>query len=124
MRRAPPIDYAVVGPMLEAARKKCGLSQSAIGKLMERTEANVSRIGKGAVTPVENLAIYADAVGGDVAVVVAGPDDRVGKLAARMARVVPRLDPVADASLIDTLENWAASWEKKYLPAASLADGG
>jgi transcriptional regulator with XRE-family HTH domain len=113
----PIVDHATVGPRLKAARLRRGMTQDQIAHRLKMTGSNISRIEGGAYTSVENVAAYAAAVGGEVAVVVACPDDRLEKLAAKMARLIPRFDLEADASLIETLESWSATWERKHLAA-------
>jgi len=108
-----PLDYIRMGAELRAAREAKGLTQPEIARKLGMTASNLSRIEKGAVTPIENIERYAAIVGCRVAVVFATPGNRLGLLAARLAYLVQGMDPVTDASLIDTLSAWADSWEAK-----------
>lgn len=118
-----PIDYAVVGAKLKAARLAAGMTQLDVAKSLrgkgggEMSTANVSLIESGARTPIENIEDYAKLVGCDCAVIFADRGDQPALLAARIARLIAGFDPERDRSLIRTLSAQADGWERDQIAA-------
>ncbi len=110
------MDYAAIGKVLRAQRKRRGLSLDALAERLSTTHSNLSYVERGVTRPpLDWLERYAREVGVRIVVAVWPEDDARADMNERFAALLPRLP----LDVVRTLTALLELWERQYPPDAT-----